>query len=285
MIHLSVPDNIYWQILVVDNGSTDDTGDVVAKFTDSLPVRRIVESRQGLSRARNLALDESTSDLILWTDDDVLVDPDWIVAYLEASDAFPEAMFFGGTVDPWFESRPRRWIAENLVELGAAYAIRQLGAEIRPLGPGEMPFGANMAVRREAVGETRFNPALGRSGSNLLSGEETDFLGRIQTRSAKPGLWVGTARVRHFIPKTRTTKRYLASFFRGLGESARRAEGVSPGLCFQQVPLWLWREYLKATALYALLNVVRNRVWVQAFRRRAYLQGYISACQELDHIE
>lgn len=275
---LELPPNLRWELLVVDNGSTDDTPQVVATFVGTLPVRRVVEARQGLSHARNRALAEATGNLLLWTDDDVLVGRDWITAYLDATEEFPEAQFFGGTVDPWFETTPPRWIEMHLDEFAGAFAIRQLDEGVRPLEPPELPFGANMAMRREAVRHMRFDPALGRSGEKLLSGEETDFLRRLREVTDHPGVWVGDARVRHFIPSERLNRGYLSRYFKGLGTSA--GERAKPGeRAIMNVPLWTWREYVERSAVYVARWFSRNDAWARAFRRRAYLSGYIGGCR------
>lgn len=271
---LRLPESFRWELLVIDNGSTDDTEAVVRRFDPRLPIRRVVEHEQGLSHARNRALREANGELLLWTDDDVLVGEDWISSYLSAAEQFPRAPFFGGTVDPWFESTAPRWIADNLDQLRGVYAIRRLGDGLRLLQASELPFGANMAMRAAAVEGMRFDPSLGRTGAAMLSGEETEFLRRLRERSGEPGVWVGSARVRHFIPSQRLSLSYLSRYFRGLGLAAgQRAE--PEGRTFLGIPLWVWREHLEQTAVMLARWAIKDDRWVQALRRRAYLAGYI----------
>jgi glycosyltransferase involved in cell wall biosynthesis len=75
---------------------TDATADVVAAAASRLPVRRVVEQAQGLAHARNRALSVSCGQWIIFTDDDVFVERDWLRSYTEALDAFPEASFAAG---------------------------------------------------------------------------------------------------------------------------------------------------------------------------------------------
>lgn len=275
---LDLPPDLRWELLVIDNGCTDDTPQVIESFADALPVRRVVEPNQGLSHARNRALTEATGDLLMWTDDDVLVGRNWITAYLDAASHFPEAPFFGGTVDPWFETAPPQWIEEHLGEFAGAFAIRQLDEGVRLLEPPELPFGANMVMRREAVADLRFDPDLGRSGEKLLSGEETDFLRRLRDDTGHPGVWVGDAGVRHFIPSERLDRGYLRRYFEGLGTSAGE-RAIPDARTFLDVPLWTWREYVERSAVYFARWLARDEAWARAFRRRAYLSGYIRACR------
>src|SRR5437899_2703201 len=81
MRRLRIPEATQWELLVVNNNCTDDTDEVIEKHLTHLPIRRLVEPEQGHSNARNRALTVATGDLILWTDDDVEVDPEWLLAY------------------------------------------------------------------------------------------------------------------------------------------------------------------------------------------------------------
>ena len=64
-----------WELVVVDNGSDDATGEVTERFANRLPLRRVVEHERGLSAARNRGLAEAQADLVVFTDDDVDADP------------------------------------------------------------------------------------------------------------------------------------------------------------------------------------------------------------------
>ena len=98
MCKLRIPSGITWELLVVDNNCTDDTPAVVERYADRLPVRRLDEKNQGMSYARNCAQRAAAADLLLWTDDDVLVDEDWLAAYVRAAARWPNAGYFGGLI-------------------------------------------------------------------------------------------------------------------------------------------------------------------------------------------
>ena len=97
-----------WEVVVVNNNSTDDTERVLDAFAGRLPLRRAFEARPGLSHARNTAVRWATGDYIVWTDDDALVDADWLAAYVRAAEQHPEAAVFGGPVRPRQRRPPRR---------------------------------------------------------------------------------------------------------------------------------------------------------------------------------
>ena len=144
-----VPAELAWEILVVDNGSEDGTSEEVAGFAGRLPIRSVREEMPGLSNARNTGVRHARGDHILWTDDDVLVEPGWLAAYARAFADYPEAAFFGGGVRPVLEPPTPAWLTDNLDLLEHLLAARDFGDvpfEIRA-GDDRLPFGASYAVR------------------------------------------------------------------------------------------------------------------------------------------
>ena len=100
----------------------------------------------------NCAMAAARGELVIWTDDDVLVDSGWIEAYDAAVKQYPEAAFFGGTVDPLYEVEPTAWMRKHRELVDGPFALRQLGPDVRPLVGKELPFGANMALRWDRSG-------------------------------------------------------------------------------------------------------------------------------------
>jgi glycosyltransferase involved in cell wall biosynthesis len=127
---LSIPPGVHWEVLIVNNSCTDDTDEVVEQFSDRLPIRLLHEKQQGLSNARNCAIDAAKGDYILWTDDDVIVDPNWLVAYVNAFRTWPHAALFGGPIKLKLQGSPPPWLPEMLRDesLGSVYAHRDLSA-------------------------------------------------------------------------------------------------------------------------------------------------------------
>jgi glycosyltransferase involved in cell wall biosynthesis len=279
MRELRIPDGHTWELLVVNNNSTDNTDEVIDKHSDHLPVQRLLETRQGLSNARNRVLTHTRGDLLLWTDDDVLVDPDWLVSYVETANSNPNAGYFGGTVEPWFETEPPRWVNRNLDLLQGPFALRNLGNGIRPFVDRETPFGANMAFRTAELRGFEFDPRLGRVGTGMLSGDETSLIDRLKAEG-RTGIWIGPAKVRHFIPTVRMTSEYIWKFFHGLG---RTRQLLSP--YNRDVPLvgsgprWIWRRYLFARAKALLATPTRGRWWLMNYIDAAVHRGILDECR------
>lgn len=223
---VEVPPGVVWELIVVDNNSTDRTAEVVAGHRSKLPIRSLRESRQGKSHALNRAVESARGEWILWTDDDVLFDPPWMRAYADAVAAEPGASFFSGRVAPFFEVPPPEWVQQGWRQLGCVYGLREFGDEPFPIRDiGDAPFGLNWAVRREVQREYRYNPDLGPSGTGRLICEETEVIASMM-EDGQAGVWIPGARIRHVIPPERMTRKYIRSYFFGLGQSRRRMRGA-----------------------------------------------------------
>jgi hypothetical protein len=241
----------------------------------------LFEPRQGKSYAANLAVERSRGDLIIWTDDDVLVDPEWIVEYCKTVEQWPQAVFFGGTIDPWFAEEPPRWLRSYFSQINAVYAARQLGSEVRPLAIGSpLPFGANMAIRRQAFAAFQFNTQLGPSCNTQIRGEEKELLLALQ-KAGHQGVWVGPARVRHYIPPHRLTSTYLWDFFKGAGRTEVRMNLIRPHKNLWGAPRWAIREYCENRLKSWALSIFKNEAWLRAFCRAAFLKGIILESQAM----
>jgi len=191
------------EVLVIDNGSTDDTEAVVAGHPCA---RRVVEPTRGLSHARNTALREATGDVVAFLDDDARPEPGWAASVAAAAERWPDAGAIGGPVVlEWLAPRPS-WLGP---ELERWYSGRALGDAPRLLGEREHPVGANLAIRRAAALEVGgFSPELGRVGAALGSEEEVDLLRRLRGAGWEVA-WEPAASVRHLVEPERMTVRWL----------------------------------------------------------------------------
>jgi len=201
------------EVLIVNNNCTDNTPNVVDLFRERLPIRGVTETRQGLAHARNRALAECRGDVIVFTDDDVRLEPGWLAAYQDAIRRFPDADYFGGRILPdWGQAKPR-WIKDKALPLIDGVLVWfDHGAETRPLWTTEEPpWGASFAMRRrlfEKIGLFRVD--LGTGGLALGRGEETEFLMRAKDAGAR-GVYVGEAVCLHAYDPKRLT---LAALYR-----------------------------------------------------------------------
>jgi glycosyltransferase involved in cell wall biosynthesis len=271
---LEIPADIEWELIVVDNNSTDQTASVLTTFEGRLPLRRAFELRAGKSRAANLAVGLATGELLLWTDDDVRVSPVWLRSYAEAARAHADASWFGGPVEAWFASEPPPWIARNVASLWEPYALMDHGPTDKPLNE-EAVVGANLGLRAGVARAFPFNEQIGPTGNAALRGEETELLGRLRG-AGHHGWWVSAARVRHYIGAERLTYRYIAHWYTGLGVGIARSAGTFDGARIHGYPRWALRQYAWLKARVAIGALRRDAAWVNNVRSAGILRGYLA---------
>jgi GT2 family glycosyltransferase len=185
-----------------------------------------VEPRQGLSRARNRALDWcDEQDVLAFVDDDAVVANGWFAGLLRAWESAPdEVACIGGPIRPrWPAGGPPAWVSPPILP---ALTLLDLGAEARELDPAVTTvYGANISFRVSALRRIGgFDPAFGHSGSRVFFSEE-DEAQRALARLGYRVLYVPDAAVEHVIPPSRLTR---ASFLRrrfayGMTLGVRRA--------------------------------------------------------------
>jgi glycosyltransferase involved in cell wall biosynthesis len=270
-----VDPGVPWEVIVVNNNSTDATDAIIAAFATRLPIRGIVEPRAGLSNARNRAVDEACGEYIVFTDDDVLVEPEWLVAYDAAFRRYPDAGQFGGPIDPWFEGAPPDWLRESFSLIGPAFAAIDHGRDPRRLDDDHPAFGANIAARTAVLRQYRFDPSLGRTGNNMLSGEETTLFAAMR-RDGVIGWWVPGARVRHFVPRHRQTLAYLRKWCTGVGWYQGMAPPRPDERVLLGVPFWVWRQLVEGPPRFCVNRAFAPAVkWVGDMSRVASAWGYL----------
>jgi glucosyl-dolichyl phosphate glucuronosyltransferase len=196
----------HYEVLVVDNNSTDNTREVVESFARDQPApRHIFETKQGLDHARNRAIEEARGDFIVFADDDILVKPDWLAQLVVPlmADRQRRIGAIGGEVIPVFPDGLPPWVAE----WHAPLAFRK---ETGLLDPKHSPMGANLAVPRWVFQQLGpFSTALDRNGKNLFGGGDAELIRRI--RAADLEVWFSPgAAVKHQMPASRTTFKYAS---------------------------------------------------------------------------
>ena len=211
-----------YEIVLVNNNSTDNTESECQRFASDFPAvqfRYFVETKQGLSHARNRGIDESHGDILIFLDDDSFVKPDYLFHLKKQMEAHPEAMAFGGKITPLFESgETPKWLCKWTYSWVSAI---DKGNEVVLFEGNSYPIGANMGFRRNCIEQCgNFNTELGRSKKNLMGGEEKDFFNRLKEKNL-PIYYFPDIHVEHVIPPQRTTKDYIVRMGQGIGMSER----------------------------------------------------------------
>jgi glucosyl-dolichyl phosphate glucuronosyltransferase len=205
-----------YEVVVVDNNSTDGTRRVVDTFAASGLVRYVREPAPGLSYARNHGVATASADILAFTDDDVRVDATWIRSLARAFAEHPDVDMIGGKVEPEWQADPPAW----LQQAGhAPLALVDYGAVPLRIVP-DVPrclIGANVAIRRRAVERLHgFSPHLQRVGDGIGSTEDHHFQTRL-LESGGSALYDPRIVARALVPGERLSKRYHRAWHQGHG--------------------------------------------------------------------
>ncbi|WP_165585313.1 glycosyltransferase family 2 protein [Roseococcus sp. SYP-B2431] len=209
---MPVPAGLSWEVVVVDNGSTDDTQAVIAQFSARLPLRGVVEPRTGLAIARNRSLSASRGRWLLVTDDDCVVAPDWLAVAVGLLRAEPMQLICG-----------RVELGDPLDLPLAIKTSRIRDILAHPGGLWGFLHGANMAFGRCVVERAGgFDPRFG-AGSRLRSAEDVDFAYRV-LRSGTRIAYEPDLLVHHFHGRrgTRTWYQQVGDHAFGFGAMATK---------------------------------------------------------------
>jgi glycosyltransferase involved in cell wall biosynthesis len=222
-----------YEVVVVDNGSTDGTSDWLAGWAAEGPHRRVVrEPAPGLSRARNRGVEAAGGEVVLFLDDDAWAPRGWVAAHLGPYDDDPQVVMVGGPVVlEWPHGRPG-WLAPRLEHW---FSALDLGDQRRPFPTPHGPYGTNMSVRRRDLCEAGpFSDQLGRRGRSLLSAEEYDLSRRLW-RSGAAIAYDPATLVVHRVMGDRVTRRWVLRRGWAQGRSNARARVLTGRLDGRQL--------------------------------------------------
>ena len=279
------------EFVIVDNNSNDNTKDIVDSFREKLPVVYLYELVSGKNRALNKALREiALNEIVIFTDDDVKPDKNWLQEISQACQKFPNVDVFGGTVElEWLCEKPD-WIQmQDDRFLIWAYSKHKPGeSELfysKETHPQE-PFGPNFWVRKQIFEDGRkFNENVGPTSSSKtrIMGSETEFLRRLQKDGYKI-LYYPNAIVGHYITENQTTLQYFKN--RSLSAGGFRAvmgKFKMPGLYKACPPVWYFTRYVfkfifSAKYILLMLNPAKSKRYtaiMKYYSRVGYDNTYI----------
>ena len=213
-----MPEATAWEVIVVDNNSSDDTRRVVHEFQRRFPqtFRYIFEPKPGKSNALNRAIGETNAEVLAFMDDDVQVEPDWLYILTRV---FDDQKFAGsgGRILPERAFNAPAWLNSSEPYSMAPLAMFDLGPE-----PGELhepPFGTNMAFRREIFSRYgEFRRDLGPQPGSEIRSEDTEFGIRLLRAGERIG-YEPAAVVYHAVPQHRVKQSYFLNWWYGKGRA------------------------------------------------------------------
>jgi glycosyltransferase involved in cell wall biosynthesis len=212
-----------YEILLVDNNCTDNTHEICEAFKaghKDVNFRYTSEPEQGLSAARNRGIKEAQGDILVYIDDDALVDTYYLRSYAEWFALHPETMACGGPIEPLYEVAEPRWMSPYTKALLTAWM--NYGTKVCEYPRGRYPGGGNAAYRKSVFDKVGlFNTELGRKGGNLMGSEEKDIFDKMHARGMQV-LYLPTPVLHHIIPQTKLEKPYFDRLTLQMGISERQ---------------------------------------------------------------
>ena len=215
-----------FEVIVVDNGSRDDTAAVAARHGAALPLRVLHAPEPGLHVGRHAGLHAARSDLLVYADDDIVADAGWLAAIVDAF-ADPAVALVGGNNRPLFEATPPAWLAawwETPRRHGRALghlSILDFGDGRFEVDPG-LVWGCNYAIRRDVLlAAGGFHPdAMPADRLRFRGDGETHVSDWIRRRGLRARFDAG-ASVRHRVPASRMTADYFhrRGYAQGISDS------------------------------------------------------------------
>lgn len=239
-----------WKLIVVDNGSTDGTAEILASFLDRLPLTSLFEDKPGKNAAINTGLSSVEGDLVVFTDDDVFPRANWLARMRAAADLHPSYSILGGVVLPRWEVPPREWVL-SWVPPGPVFTLTDPSVHDGPTGPHNV-FGPNMGVRTEVLESGhRFDVSIGPRKGQYPMGSETEFVRRLM-RQGHTAWFVADAVVEHFIREFQMQEDWVLARAIRFGRGQYRLAQAEPRptlTTWLGVPRYLFRCMLTQGAL------------------------------------
>lgn len=260
-----------WDIVLVDNASSDATPDIMHRFATTHGAQFVSEPRPGKSHALNRAIEAARGDLLIFMDDDVLPVPRWARAYAEAAQSSPRVGVFAGAVRPHWIAPPPEWL-ETLAQAGRACGCTDPCRHAGPVDPIDVK-GGNFAVRRSALGDVRFDTGATNfgatnfgAGETPTGGEDSQFVRALAERGQAIH-FVPQAIAAHIVAPPEMALRHQLSRFMRIGRGAAVVDGGGlrgAALAAAKVPVFGARSAIryaradKAGAAMALAQAAMN---------------------------
>jgi glycosyltransferase involved in cell wall biosynthesis len=270
-----------WKLVVVDNGSRDQTRQTVEAFVGRIPVAYVLEETPGKNAALRTGFPRAEGDLLILTDDDVLPCHDYLLQYEAAAKRLPAFDMFGGPVLLRWHHPPEPWMTENPEILGPTFAATLRSWREGPIT--QVLFGGNFAVRRALLRAEDFNPAIGPvEGISFAMGEEAVLQRRLELRGCRK-YWLEGATVEHIIrPEQMDRKWVLRRAIRyGKGMYRQAALNGEKAYSIWGIPRWAIRRYITEASRFAVAWARgRSQAALEARWKMNQIWGYMEEARK-----
>lgn len=287
LTHQTLPREEF-EVLVIDNGSTDNTHEIAMGYVSSLQLAYVHAPEPGLHVGRHAGMRRAISDVLIFADDDIEAEPGWVEAVVQTFED-PSVALVGGNNYPLFEEDPPDWLMRWWNR--PVYKGRALGSlSILDFGDGVMEidpsfvWGCNFSIRRDVLHQARgFHPDGVPKEKMRFRGDGETYVSEVVRRSGLRTQFNSRASVRHLVPKSRMTVAYFQqrAYAQGISDSftdIRRFSGFQTPF-----PYWLRQKLVSLkygiTSNYKYMRVTGDSVErillsVQRAMAAAYREGY-----------
>ena len=247
-----------YEIVIVDNGSTDSTSECAAEFKEKAMVHYIREPHAGLCIARNTGWRNASGRYVAFFDDDALALPGWLAAVRNGFelDTARDIGVIGGRVKPMWEQPRPGWLADPIAN---SLTIVDWGPSPKRIHDirSEWLVGTNMAVPKRLLTEVGgFHPALDRIGNNLLSNGDI-LLQKELMRRGHSCWYVPDMAVNHLVPASRLTQAWFRRrfFWQGVSDAVMQIIEKKPSAA-QRIKFALVRSMVMMSAPLTLASLL-----------------------------
>lgn len=218
-----------YEIIIIDNNSTDNTAEICEKFRDEYKFKQISyykELSQGLSHALNRGIKEARGEYIIYVDDDETIGKKHLEKLNEYLLAFPDAELCASPVAPIYEGEIPKWMSKFTQRLIGGYF--NLGKKPRLLSKTHYPGTGHTIIKRELYNKFGlYNTELGRKGTALLGAEDKDMAFRLIEGQVK-AYYFPDIPIYHHIPAYKLTDDFFNKLTFSIGKSERlRTKSIS----------------------------------------------------------
>lgn len=260
--------SLQWEVILIDNAADGATWKLAETYRKRLSLIYLIEPRQGKSHALNTGLKVARGEWLIFTDDDISCQDDWLTELWKGARRFRQHHIFGGAVTPLGPGgKSLLYLESRLCRL--FYGMTDTSTAEGPCSPYKV-YGANMMIRRDILRNlTRrkslsppgsvFDTRLGPKGSDYLTGCETDLLLKLEKDGHVP-VFLPQARVNHQIREEQTTNEWLEHRAFLSGRSMVFQDGHEDLPRLLGIPRYLWRLYAETGLKWALSRLGSDKL-------------------------
>jgi glycosyltransferase involved in cell wall biosynthesis len=276
---------VSWEVLVIDNGSNDETEKVVAAAAVGLPIVALSVPGAGKNRALNRGVEVACGSLLVFTDDDVVPSSTWIQSLVGAAARWPEDNVFGGPVRVRFPPGTPEWLRRPDFP-HARWALSAYNPRTDEGPVSDTPLGPNVAIRASALGDAPFDESIGPAGTEYAMGSEVELLLRLYRRGEQ-FIFVPDAPVEHVLSPEHTTKANLVRRARRCGRGNARLFWTLSTVPLFGIPAYHVQTWIKS-ALRLAVSPLRGEEerWIAAMefsQARGHVGELIRLRRERSH--